>query len=123
MSLLLDFDRPRTVVWEQANATIDIIPLTSEMDMKFTRDTTKEIFNDRQFKRNEQDTNEYMRLVGQYCIKGWTGIYLQQGSEADCTSENIAKAMRLEAVQNFVLNKVLDLNIVLGEEVVKAKKE
>lgn len=123
MSLLLDFDRPRTVIWEQADVTMDIIPLTTDVDMRFVRDSTKEVFDGEQFKKLDRDVVAYNRMIGQHCIKAWSGVYLDNDTQAECTAENIAKVMRIQSVENFVLGKVFGLEVVLRKEVDKAKKE
>ncbi len=122
MSLLLDFDRPRKVVWDKANVTMDFIPLTEAKNLEFVAQTTSEVLAGEELQKMQRDVQAYMELVGTYCIKGWSGVFLNETQEAKCTPANIKKVMKLQVVQNFVLSKVLSLDVVLKKEVEEAKK-
>ena len=121
--ILLDFKKVRTVEWEGANVTIDFIPLPSSVNNRFVRETTKEVFKGSEFDRNDRDVEKYNRLVGQYCIKDWTGFVLEDGTEAPCNDENIADVMDYGVFSDFIFAQVFSLDALLKQEVDAAKKE
>lgn len=116
MSLLLG-PCVQSVVWKEANVTLDMVPLAEDVNERFVKETTKA-------RRDEQDkivgldrdSARYAELVGQHCIKGWHGVVDEKGKPVPFSEEAVARAMRIGPFQAFVFARVRGLELWLNKE-------
>jgi hypothetical protein len=120
---ILDFNTPKTIEWKEAGITVDIKPLTTDFNDKFIRETTKQEFKEGEVKDFKRDMIKYAELVGVHCVKGWSGVMLKDGSEAEFNAENVKLAMKNTDFENFVFKQALALTNVIKQEVDNAKKD
>lgn len=112
--------------WPEAGMTLDLVPLPESKDQEFVKQTMIEVRGHQgELKRMERDSVKYAELVGNHCIKGWTGVVVDPDSdeEAPCTPENINRLMAIDVAQLFVFNQIKGLSLHIKSEDEEAKKD
>lgn len=108
--------------WPEAGITLNLIPLPSDVDQQFVRETLTEVRDD---KGNlidiKRDIPGYAQRVGRYCIKGWAGVVNAEREPLPCTPEAIDQFMLIEPAQNYVFAQVKGLSLYVVHEVDAAK--
>jgi len=110
--------------WTAAGITLELEPLTEDFDQLFIEKTTERISNDAgHIVDVKKDVQRYAELVGNHCIKSWTGVSDEHGESVPANEGNINRFMRISLAQQFVFSKIKLLQNHLAEEDAAAKKE
>ena len=111
---------PTSVIWAAAGITLELLPLTEDVDAELVAETTVYSTEEGQ-PRVKRDTAAYAQGIGRHCIKGWTGVVDEKGKPVLCIPAAIDEFMLIEPAQDFVISKVKGLELHLAEQVGEGK--
>ncbi len=112
------------VKWVEAGVTLELIPMTEDIDQRFIRETLSEVRDDNgKLVDIKRDVVKYAQLVGRHCIKGWSGVVNAEGGPIPCRPEAIDQFMVIDPAQAFVFSKVNGLALHIAKEVDEGKPD
>ncbi|MDT8382995.1 MAG: hypothetical protein RRB22_01115 [Gammaproteobacteria bacterium] len=115
---------PQKKDWPEAGISLDLLPLPEDKDQEFIAATMKEVRDDDGKLVNIlRDTARYAQLVGNHCIKGWSGVVDAKKKPLKCTEKNIDSFMLIDKASDFVFASVKGLSLHIVNEAEDAKKD
>ena len=118
----LSLTTPTVFEWKAAGIAITLVPLSTSKKEEFVKQTISQKEEDGKI-ISERNNREFARLVGQHCIKDWSGMCDDKGNEVACNPESIEIAMQIEPFEEFVFQKIHSLEMFVKKEVAEAKKD